>query len=605
MKFPLSHAPFGDFPALSKAQAEQIELVVQQTLSETLAEYEVHQQKQRRLLPRSHYKVVKKVENLICYRQRSGVAPEVPAPAERASPARTNASSPTSSAASASYAYRPLNGDDDSIWRSPKLVTVGTMVGTLDDVMYGLLATDATSTFIRASYTNEELLDSELLHCVKSPTPEKPFQFIGVKWHVLELTKITSKRDFVFVEASGVVDRPNGERVGYHIMHSVDLPGLGELVEKYQVLRARVVSCHFFRQLPNSAVDVYMKGLVDPSGHMPGTVAITSTVNALLKLGQAVECSHSKKLEYLLEQEQLKRAATLNKTSGASHTSGRSSGSVKSTKSNSSSKPCAVCSTTLHMFRSVAHCELCSEAVCSRCRVTRRLSYQVARPKELKQKNTIFCTTCVAKASAYSASDVARAELVTQAAFKKSAPNMNNLVSSQLRRFLTSSTLSSNNTALSSSNYSRLETPVEEDEEDLSSRRRSLSIEGTTVRVRRRSLTHPPVSSDKVEIEKLAELVNLSVVSSSSDYLDVDFYESEAEDPATIRVFGPARMRVRGPARVLNAAQAQRSVDEQPAAASARAYAAHGGAAAERRERVPAHAAQHAVNAVRRHAVAV
>ncbi|KAI9982268.1 hypothetical protein PInf_008175 [Phytophthora infestans] len=157
------------------------------------------------------------------------------------------------------------------------------MVGTLDDVMYGLLATDATSTFIRASYTNEKLLDSELLHCIQSPTPTKPFQFSGVKWHVLELTKVASKRDFVFVEVSGVVNRPNGERVGYHIMHSVDLPGLGELSEKYQ--------------LPENTIDVFMKGLVDPSGYMPSAVAVASTASALLKLGQAIECSQSKKLE--------------------------------------------------------------------------------------------------------------------------------------------------------------------------------------------------------------------------------------------------------------------------------------------------------------------
>ncbi|KAG7378036.1 hypothetical protein PHYPSEUDO_010621 [Phytophthora pseudosyringae] len=523
MKFPTSRAPFGDYPALSEAQAEHIDRVVLQTLSETLAEYEAQQRKPQRLLPRAQYKVVKKVENLICYRQRSGAAPEAVIPR----PARTNSSSPASSAASASYTHAARKGDDESSWRTPQLVTVGTMAGTLEDVMYGLLATDATSTFIRASYTNEELLDSELLHCIQSPTAAKPFQFRGVKWHVLELTKITSKRDFVFVEASGVVDRPNGERVGYHIMHSVDLPGLGELPEKYQLLRARVVSCHLFRQLANNTVDVYMKGLVDPSGHMPGAVAIASTASALMKLGQAVECSHSKKLEYLLEQEQLKRAGSLNRTSGSSH---GSSGSAKPSTSNRSSKPCAVCATTLHLFRSVAHCELCSEAVCSRCRVTRRLSYRVARPKELKQQNTIFCTACVARASAYSAADVARSELVAQSSFKKKASSgMNNLVSCQLRRFLTGSIVSSNNTALSSSNYSRLETPVEEDEEEeLSSRRRSLSFDGASVQVRRRSVTHPHVSSDKTEKRGEMDLTSsLSVVSSSSDYLDEDFYESE------------------------------------------------------------------------------
>ncbi|KAG2521678.1 hypothetical protein BBO99_00005856 [Phytophthora kernoviae] len=374
--------------------------------------------------------------------------------------------------------------------------------------MYGLLAPDATSTFIRASYTNEELLDSELLHCIKAPTTETPFQFCSVKWHVLGLTKITSNRDFVFVEASGTVDSSNNERVGYHIMHSVDLPGLGELSEQYQVRRGRMVSCHLFRQLPNGSVDVYMKGSVDPGGHMPESVAIASTASALLKLGQAVECSHSKKLEYLLEQQQIKRSSAMRRTSGSSHVSSRSSaqsdrsiGPIKLIQSNKSSKSCAICSATLHLFRSVASCELCTHAVCSRCRVTRRLSYRVARPKELKEKNTI-------------------------ANFNENAVK-DSFHSGKARNFLSSSTVSSNNVALSS-NCTRLETPVEEDEEEsASSRRRSLSFDVSDVRVRRRSTTHPPTAAES----KLAELdlsVSLSVVSCSSDYLDEDFYEGEA-----------------------------------------------------------------------------
>ncbi|CAH0473136.1 unnamed protein product [Peronospora belbahrii] len=490
MKFPLSRAPFGNYPALSEAQSRKIESIVQQTLLETVGEYEVHQQKKRRVLPRSHYKVVKKVENLICYRQRL------------------------------------VHGNaNDVVWRIPKIVTIGVMVGTLDDVMYGLLATDATSTFIRASYTNEELLDSELLHCIESPTIETPFQFCGVKWHVLELTKIATKRDFVFVEATGIIVRPNGERIGYHIMHSVDLPELGELSEKYQVLRARVVTCNLFRQLSNNTIDVYMTGLVDPNGHMMGAVATTATVRLLLRLGQAFECSHSKKLEYLLEQQQKKRA---------NHFS-RSNGLVAFSRPNEALKPCAVCTTTLHMFRSVARCELCSEAVCSRCRVTRRLSYRVARPKELKQQNTIFCTACVAKGSIYSAVSVARAELQLQSSFRKIASiRTNNLVSTQLRRFLISSSISSNTTALSSSTYSRFETPVETDENllNLTTRQRNRSSDDLNVPARKRSLTHPPVANDKAEMEKLTELDlcdSISMVSSSSDYMDEEFDENDVD----------------------------------------------------------------------------
>ena len=194
MRFPLSRAPFGNYPALSAAQLDRIELLVQQTLVATVAEYETHQHQHRRLLPRSQYKVVKRVENLICYRHRSGVAPAEMVKVPSSAPDVCN------------------DNTGDASYRAPKLLTIGSMAGTLEDVMYGLLATDTTSTFIRASYTNEELVDAELLHCIESPTVANPFQFCGIKWHVLELTKVTTKRDFVFVEASGILVRPNGER---------------------------------------------------------------------------------------------------------------------------------------------------------------------------------------------------------------------------------------------------------------------------------------------------------------------------------------------------------------------------------------------------------
>uniref|UniRef100_A0AAV1T9J8 FYVE-type domain-containing protein n=1 Tax=Peronospora matthiolae TaxID=2874970 RepID=A0AAV1T9J8_9STRA len=533
MRFPLSRAPFGNYPTLSAAQTQSIEFLVQQTLDETLAEYETHRHHHRRLLPRSQYKVVKRVENLICYRHRSsGVQPEK---SEAGTPLWPSPNSSSSTSDSCSE-VDPSEASLATSSRSPKLLTIGSMAGTLDDVMYGLLATDATSTFIRASYTNEELVDSELLHCIEVPTVDNPFQFCGIKWHVLELTKITTKRDFVFIEASGVLVRPNGDRLGYYVTHSVDLPGLGALSEKHQVLRARVASCNLFQQLSNNTVDVYMTGLVDLSGYIPCAVATASTVSTFLKLALAVECSLSKKLEYLLEQQQFKRANgglshAVNTTSTLTVTSG------KRLKATGSTEPCAVCATALHRFRSTAYCELCSEAVCSRCRVTKRLSYRVARPKELKQKNTIFCTACVAKGSIYSAADVARVELNAQSALrtKTSSSKGDEVAGNQLHRFLSSPTLSSYTTASSSSlAHSRLQTPLEEeegqdqdeDELELYARRRSLNMDDLDLPGRKRTLSCCPPGLDDWN-EQLDESEFTGSYSSSSDYLDSDYLDSD------------------------------------------------------------------------------
>ncbi|CEG35871.1 Zinc finger, RING/FYVE/PHD-type [Plasmopara halstedii] len=494
MKFPLPHMPFGNYPALSEAQMQQIELTVQQTLSKALGDYE---QNQLQVLPRSQYKVVKKVENLTCYRQRSTASARGATRhySERITSRSSMSSQPLTSFLSPAR-YRN-NGSDRP---SPTLITVGTIAGTLNDVMYGLLATDATSTFIRASYTKEELLDTALLHSIRAPTPSKPFQFCGVKWQV---TKLSSQRDFVFVEASGIVTRTNGDRVGYHIMHSVDLPGLDELADCYQVLRGRVMSCHLFRQLPHNTVDVYMKGIVDPNGFMRQATAIVSTASALLKFCHAVECSHNKKLEYFLEQEQLKRGDTL------SVDNRRSNNLVTLSMTSRSASTCTVCATTFHLFRNVAYCELCSEAVCSRCRVTRRLSYRVARLKDLKQQNTTFCKACVAHASNYSAVNVARIELVVRSSLmENNSDGFNTLVSTELCRHLTIFSPSSS--------------------EDLLSQRNHLNTYDSSDQVRRRSVSsHSPAAIERLDAKDLVEADSIprsTMSSTSCGYLD--FFES-------------------------------------------------------------------------------
>ncbi|KAI9919367.1 hypothetical protein PsorP6_017357 [Peronosclerospora sorghi] len=476
MRFPLPSAPFDTSVALAPSIVEQLERLIQQTLSKALVEYEAYHQNPRRALPPSQYKLVKRVEHLVCYRERVKAGPAASATFSASAPCKSNVTDTTS--------------------HPSKLVTIGTIIGTLDDAMYGLLATDVTSTFMRASYTHEELLDSELLYCIEAPRPDQPFTFCGVKWHVLELSKVTTKRDFLYVEASGIVMR-DGQRVGYHIRHSVDLPGLGALsLGHAHVLRAHLVSCNLFRQLANNKVDVYMTGSVNLNGHVPTAVATAFTATALLKLGQAIECARSKKLAYLVEQQQWKRYN--GKAQGSGDTS-----AITLLKSHGSSTPCAVCAAALHVFRSVAHCELCLQAVCSRCRVTRRLSYRVARPKELHHRNTVFCTACVAKGVTYSAIDVARAELTG-----RTTPT--SLSSGQLRRLVTSSLASTSTCAISASAYTR------QDGREASSWKRASLVE-YQVPVRKRSLTLPCVAPDTDNgMERLDRSETTLVVTSST-----------------------------------------------------------------------------------------
>lgn len=100
----------------------------------------------------------------------------------------------------------------------PTLLMVGSIVGTLDGV---------------ATYTLDELADDEILNEIHGPMPEDPYRFLGLRWivkgHSSAVPKFIWPRDLVFFEATGLHQGRHGERIGYHLMHSLDLPGYGPL----------------------------------------------------------------------------------------------------------------------------------------------------------------------------------------------------------------------------------------------------------------------------------------------------------------------------------------------------------------------------------------
>eukprot|EP00644_Phytophthora_capsici_P001987 jgi/Phyca11/20855/fgenesh1_pg.PHYCAscaffold_74_\ len=100
---------------------------------------------------------------------------------------------------------------------------------------------------------------------LKEPTCEDPFKSVAVKWMELAVRRrsmgLLKNRDYVYVEATGVQDLPSGERLGYHIMHSVDIPQAHDLAGR---VRAKLSVCSFFRQRKDDTVSVYVMAMMDP-----------------------------------------------------------------------------------------------------------------------------------------------------------------------------------------------------------------------------------------------------------------------------------------------------------------------------------------------------
>ncbi|KUF85317.1 hypothetical protein AM588_10000879 [Phytophthora nicotianae] len=120
----------------------------------------------------------------------------------------------------------PLD-DDTPAKELPVMLSVGTFVGEMDDLMFGVVNPTLDVMRIKASYVHD--LDSAAVLCpVVEPSEEEPFRSLVVKWMTIDVplqsTNLVKCRDFVYIEATGILHFTNGDRVGYHLLHSIDFP---------------------------------------------------------------------------------------------------------------------------------------------------------------------------------------------------------------------------------------------------------------------------------------------------------------------------------------------------------------------------------------------
>ncbi|GMF14532.1 unnamed protein product [Phytophthora lilii] len=288
----------------------------------------------------------------------------------------------------------------------PALLGVGNIIGSLDDVMYGVAAPDCASMALKNAYSHEDVLDGDVLCAIEGPSQRSPFRFLGIKWLVKSTTggsvkhRLASPRDLVYLEATGVITRGDGVRIGYQIMHSVKLRGCPELYESHGVVRARCESVHLFVELNNKTVDVFLKSNVTPNGKISESAALQPCANSMLYCGKTVQCSQDKKLSWRLEC-----------YGNSQHARGREN-KVKATQ-------CSICSKTFGRFiRQSIECKLCSAAMCSKCCVERTLknvdtSGNKRHTSKFVSTSVVeLCTSCIATNMQTSALMIAREEVL-------------------------------------------------------------------------------------------------------------------------------------------------------------------------------------------------
>ncbi|KAL3659811.1 hypothetical protein V7S43_015113 [Phytophthora oleae] len=274
---------------------------------------------------------------------------------------------------------RSSRGTNSSIKDLSVLLGVGTFTGELEDLMFGVVNPTLDSMRIKASYV-QDFDNAAVLCSIVEPSKEEPFQSLVIKWMSidppLQSTKLAKSRDFVFIEATGVVEYEDGECVGYQFLHSVDFPKTGPLPNK---IRGNLSAFSCFRQIGPNTIGNFSCATVDPGGDAIRFILTSVVANFLLSATNYVYCGQMKKLAWLLQHRRsVFQRPELDR------------------------KQCVVCKkSTGNVIGSIGRrvCKLCGGDVCFSCKIHQRLSFLSICGK-LVQRKVAFCGICVS-ASTY------------------------------------------------------------------------------------------------------------------------------------------------------------------------------------------------------------
>ncbi|KAI9995299.1 hypothetical protein PInf_012351 [Phytophthora infestans] len=380
------------YPPLVMADSERdgLEFLAHRLIHKALEEYDAHRQNGSKVDAES-WKVVRKSDQLTMYKRAdSGALYQPPEARQPATAIRSQAES-VSIIENSITQGRPRQ-------KMPILLQVGAIQGSLNEVMYGTIAVDGQAMMLKTAYTDDTLLDGETLCQLRGPSATHPFRFLGVKWIVKGTphAPLVRPRDSVFLEATGILTREDkNERVGYHLMHSVSIPGYGPLEDR-KIVRGQISSCILYTESPDSpGVDVFMKARFDPNGNVSESVATQSAALALMYGAKIGVCAQNKKLSWLLR-------------SSPDSPVHRPSRSMSLTRQRS----CPICAKSFSMFSGTVECEMCSTVVCSGCSAKKKLGFARSGSKQVVLRPVAFCTSCLTHARRLNVFDAARQEVL-------------------------------------------------------------------------------------------------------------------------------------------------------------------------------------------------
>ncbi|RLN97998.1 hypothetical protein BBJ28_00013484 [Nothophytophthora sp. Chile5] len=277
----------------------------------------------------------------------------------------------------------------------PSLLLLGSVVGKLDDIMYGVVAPTDESLKIKSSCTQDGVIDSKVLQELVLPTIADPFHHVSIKWRLYE------NRDYVTLDTTGTMQTAWGERVGYNISHSVGFPQLPAFAD-LDLTRGSMSVCSLYRQKTNNTVECYTRGFFDlqTGADANPAIALQTIATQWLSFSRHMECAQMKKLAWRLRKnsdctEMMEFAPIRPKHKPTDPT-------------------CRVCMKSFSFLSGMRKaCKSCNRAICSRCCVKKLVRVLAPDGRSILEKRRTFCSLCIHEVVQSDAIAIARDELET------------------------------------------------------------------------------------------------------------------------------------------------------------------------------------------------
>ncbi|CAH0517740.1 unnamed protein product [Peronospora belbahrii] len=289
---------------------------------------------------------------------------------------------------------------------TPSLLLLGTVEGTLEDVMYGTVTTTDEAIRIKSTCIQDGVIDSKVLHELVRPTMENPFHHVSVKWRLYK-----NQRDYVSLDTSGIAHSVKREQIGYNISHSVAFAQIPGMEDTHGIERGNMSVCSLYLQKTPTTVECYVRGFFDfhTQNEMVNTMSLQAIATQWASFARKRSCALMKKLVWRMR-----------KSSGCTTSLSLDGDRVSFTQQPPAPIPgrCAVCSRSFGFLGTkYKTCKSCLRQVCSRCCSKQLVCVMAPDQRSVLEKKRIFCSTCLADAANSDALEVAREELASSKAY--------------------------------------------------------------------------------------------------------------------------------------------------------------------------------------------